>query len=144
VAGDLRVNDVCPAPALSGLLVYQLASGQVVILTYVFCQPAIHQRVGFEAEFLVPRPILGLPPEYLFQAASREIFRPKGHSVLTSSENPGKNRQTIGWRHALALAIVHFRGIVLVSLIWHLRISPARPLSSDPAPIYKPTKRKSK
>jgi cold-inducible RNA-binding protein len=29
-----------------------------------------------------------------------------------------------------------------MSLIWHLRISPARPLSSDPAPINKPTKRK--
>ena len=98
VAGDLRVNDVCPTPALGGLLMHQLASGQVVILTYVFRQPAIHQRVGFEAEFLIPGPILGLPSQYFLQAASREIFRPRGHSVLTSSETPGKNRQKIAWR----------------------------------------------
>src|SRR5476651_1003247 len=40
------------------------------------------------------------------------------------------------------LAISPIRATVLMSLIWHLRISPARPLSSDPAPINKPTKRK--
>jgi cold-inducible RNA-binding protein len=40
-----------------------------------------------------------------------------------------------------ALAIVQFHGIVLALLIWHLRISPARPLSSDPALIHKPTKK---
>jgi hypothetical protein len=42
------------------------------------------------------------------------------------------------------LAISSIRATVLMSLIWHLRISPARPLLSDPAPINKPTKRKKK
>jgi hypothetical protein len=139
VPGNLRVNYVCPAPALGGILMHQLASRQIVVLTYVFGQSAVHQCVGFETKFFVPRAILGLPSQHIFQSASREIFRPKGHSVLISSEAAGKNRRKIGQK---PLAIIHIHGIVLMSLIWHLRISPARPLSSDPAPIHKPTKRK--
>jgi hypothetical protein len=82
VPDDLRIQDVRAAPALLGILVDQFSMRQIVILTDVLGQPAVHQGIGLEPDLLIPRPILGLPSENFFQGTRREIFGPGGHSFL--------------------------------------------------------------
>jgi len=89
---DLRIQDVRAAPALLGILVNQFSMRQIVVLTDVFGQPAVHQGIGLEPDLLIPGPILGLPSQNFFQGTRREIFGPGRHSLLYRQ----KPRERIG------------------------------------------------
>ena len=67
---DLCIEYDRPPPALSGILVDQLSIRQIVGLTDVFGQSAVHQRIGFATKFLAPGPILGLRAEDLLHGAT--------------------------------------------------------------------------
>jgi hypothetical protein len=76
VAHYLCIEDRRTAPALRRILVRELSTLQVVGLTYLVGQSAIHERVGFTPKLLAPCPVFGQPSKSLLQGASRHIFSP--------------------------------------------------------------------
>jgi hypothetical protein len=75
-ATDLGIEYRRPAAAFRGFFVALLAIGHVVIPAYGVGQTAIYQFVGAAAKVFAPRAVLDLGLENLFQAETREIFRP--------------------------------------------------------------------
>jgi len=76
-AGDQRIENRRPAPALVGILLPQLSTRQVVVQADLVGQPAVYEGAGLAAKVFVPGPVFDLPDKDVLQGASPEIVRPR-------------------------------------------------------------------
>jgi len=82
---DLCVENACAALALQRIRMANLSFRQVIGLSNLVGQAAVHQGVVPAAKLLAPDAILDQPLEDLVQAETREIFTPYWHPLFISS-----------------------------------------------------------
>src|SRR5712671_3439045 len=90
-AADFVVENGSPPPAFSRIFVPLLAIHSIFFLADAFRQPTVHQYRDPVSKCLVPSAVLALRPKNLFEAAFRQVFRPKWfHTLLIGTNDAGE------------------------------------------------------